>query len=82
MTALAMLIGRFLMIIPMMAIAGNLATKKIVPPLRARSRFYTSVCGVADRGHTHRWRTHFFPDAFTRSDRRTFFNGAGSSVLT
>jgi len=28
---LAMLIGRFLMIIPMMAIAGNLVTKKIVP---------------------------------------------------
>jgi K+-transporting ATPase ATPase A chain len=27
-----MLIGRFLMIIPMMAIAGNLAMKKIVPP--------------------------------------------------
>ena len=29
---LAMLIGRFLMIVPMMAIAGNLAAKKIVPP--------------------------------------------------
>ncbi len=29
---LAMLIGRFLMIIPMMAIAGNLGTKKIIPP--------------------------------------------------
>jgi K+-transporting ATPase ATPase A chain len=29
---LAMLVGRFLMIIPMMAIAGNLAMKKIVPP--------------------------------------------------
>ena len=28
----AMLIGRFLMIIPMMAIAGNLAEKKLVPP--------------------------------------------------
>ncbi|MFL6214378.1 MAG: potassium-transporting ATPase subunit KdpA [Blastocatellia bacterium] len=28
----AMLIGRFLMIIPMMGIAGNLAAKKIVPP--------------------------------------------------
>jgi K+-transporting ATPase ATPase A chain len=28
---LAMLIGRFLMIIPMMAIAGNLATKKVTP---------------------------------------------------
>jgi len=28
----AMLIGRFLMIIPMMAIAGNLGAKKIIPP--------------------------------------------------
>jgi K+-transporting ATPase ATPase A chain len=28
----AMLIGRFLMIVPMLAIAGNLATKKAVPP--------------------------------------------------
>jgi K+-transporting ATPase ATPase A chain len=27
-----MLIGRFLMIIPMMAIAGNLARKKVIPP--------------------------------------------------
>lgn len=30
--ALAMLIGRFLMIIPMMAVAGSLAAKKSVPP--------------------------------------------------
>jgi K+-transporting ATPase ATPase A chain len=29
---LAMLVGRFFMIIPMLAIAGNLARKKIVPP--------------------------------------------------
>jgi K+-transporting ATPase ATPase A chain len=29
---MAMLVGRFLMIIPMLAIAGNLARKKIVPP--------------------------------------------------
>jgi K+-transporting ATPase ATPase A chain len=29
---LAMLVGRFMMIIPMLAIAGNLARKKIVPP--------------------------------------------------
>ena len=28
----AMLIGRFLMIVPMMAVAGSLVTKKIVPP--------------------------------------------------
>jgi K+-transporting ATPase ATPase A chain len=29
---LTMLVGRFLMIIPMLAIAGNLAQKKYVPP--------------------------------------------------
>ena len=28
----AMLIGRFLMVIPVLAIAGNLAKKKLVPP--------------------------------------------------
>ena len=27
-----MLVGRFLMIVPMLAVAGNLATKKIAPP--------------------------------------------------
>ncbi len=31
-TAFAMLIGRFAMIIPMMAVAGSLANKKLVPP--------------------------------------------------
>ena len=30
--AMAMLIGRFLMIVPMLAVAGNLASKKLVPP--------------------------------------------------
>jgi len=29
---MAMLIGRFMMIIPMLAVAGNLANKKVVPP--------------------------------------------------
>jgi potassium-transporting ATPase potassium-binding subunit len=29
---IAMLVGRFMMIIPMLAIAGNLASKKVVPP--------------------------------------------------
>jgi K+-transporting ATPase ATPase A chain len=30
--ATAMLVGRFLMIVPMLAVAGNLAKKKLVPP--------------------------------------------------
>jgi len=29
---MAMLVGRFLMIVPMLAVAGNLASKKLVPP--------------------------------------------------
>ncbi len=45
-TALAMLIGRFLMIIPMMAIAGNLATKKIVPPSAGTFPVHTPLCVV------------------------------------
>ena len=40
---LAMLIGRFLMIIPAMAIAGNLATKKIVPPSAGTFPVYTPL---------------------------------------
>jgi len=32
---LAMLLGRFLMIVPVMALAGNLARKKLVPPSQA-----------------------------------------------
>lgn len=40
---LAMLVGRFLMIIPMMAIAGNLAMKKIVPPSVGTFPVYTPL---------------------------------------
>jgi K+-transporting ATPase ATPase A chain len=40
---LAMLVGRFLMIIPMMGIAGNLAMKKIVPPSAGTFPVYTPL---------------------------------------
>lgn len=40
---LAMLIGRFLMIIPMMGIAGNLAAKKIVPASAGTFPVYTPL---------------------------------------
>ena len=43
MLGLAMLIGRFLMIIPAMAIAGNLAMKKIVPPSAGTFPVYTPL---------------------------------------
>ncbi|HEY3137065.1 MAG TPA: potassium-transporting ATPase subunit KdpA [Blastocatellia bacterium] len=40
---IAMLVGRFLMIIPMMGIAGNLAAKKIVPPSAGTFPVYTPL---------------------------------------
>jgi K+-transporting ATPase ATPase A chain len=40
---LAMLVGRFLMIIPMMAIAGNLAAKKMIPESAGTFPVYTPL---------------------------------------
>jgi len=54
-----MLVGRFLMIIPMLAIAGNLAAKKYVPPsLGTFSCDHAAVHRAADRRDHHRWGTH------------------------
>ena len=50
-----MLIGRFLMIIPMLAIAGNLAGKKYVPPsLGDFSGYYTAFQCAPDWSHSYR----------------------------
>jgi potassium-transporting ATPase potassium-binding subunit len=42
----AMLIGRFLMIVPMLAIAGNLAGKKLVPPSQGTFPVHTPLFTV------------------------------------
>ena len=79
---LAMLIGRFLMIIPMMAIAGNLATKKIVPPSAGTFPVHTPLFVVLLIGVIlDRWRADFFPDAFAWPDRGAFPDGIGNNVL-
>ena len=68
---LAMFIGRFLMIVPMVAIAGSLAAKKIVPASAGTfptngPLFVGLVVGVdPDRG-----RPHLLPGARARPDRR------------
>jgi potassium-transporting ATPase potassium-binding subunit len=43
---LAMLVGRFLMIVPMMAIAGSLAAKKTAPPSEGTFPVHTPIFGV------------------------------------
>ncbi len=44
--AITMLVGRFFMIIPMLAIAGNLARKKYVPPSLGTFPVTTPLCSV------------------------------------
>ena len=69
----AMLIGRFLMIVPMLAVAGSLAAKKIVPP--SAGTFPTDGGAVrrpADRRDPDRRRSHLFPRARARPHRRAF----------
>jgi K+-transporting ATPase ATPase A chain len=44
--AAAMLVGRFLMIVPMLAVAGNLAQKKLVPPSAGTFPVNTPLFGV------------------------------------
>ena len=62
----AMLIGRFLMIVPMLAIAGNLAQKKIGTTLAGNlPRRYAALYRPLDRHHHHRGRPHVLPGTFT-----------------
>ena len=44
--AAAMLVGRFLMIVPMLAVAGNLAQKKLIPPSPGTFPVHTSLFTV------------------------------------
>ena len=45
-TGITTLVGRFFMIIPMLAIAGNLAQKKYVPPSRGTFPVTTPLCSL------------------------------------
>ena len=67
----AMFIGRFLMIVPMVAIAGSLAAKKIVPA--SGGTFPTQRPAVrrpGGRRHPDRGRSHLLPGARARPARR------------
>ena len=68
---LAMLAGRFLMIIPVLAIAGSMLNKKTVPP--GPGTFPTNgplFTGAARRRRRHRRRADLLPGAVARADRR------------
>ena len=62
--AMTMLVGRFFMIIPMLAIAGNLAKKKAVPPIgRNFSGDHAAVFRSARLGDCDRGSAYIFPGA-------------------
>ena len=66
---ITMLVGRFLMIIPMLAIAGNLAQKKYVPPsLGTFPGDHAAVHRAADWRHPHRGRADVLPGAQPGTD--------------
>ena len=69
--AIAMLVGRFWMIIPAMAIAGSLAAKKIGPGLgRHVPDHRRPVRRPGRRRDPDRRRPHLLPGARARTDRR------------
>jgi K+-transporting ATPase ATPase A chain len=72
----AMLIGRYLMIIPMMALAGNLAAKKSVPPSAGTFPVHTPLFVVLLIGAIARANYRALPDAFRNNLLILDFHGA------
>ena len=69
---IAMLLGRFMMILPMLAIAGNLAGKKQTPAtLGTFPGDRTVIHGSADRRGGDRGCADIFPGAQSGADSRT-----------
>ncbi len=67
----AMWFSRFLLIVPVLAIAGSLAAKKSVPPSSWHfADAYAAVCRAADRHRTAGGRADFRAVACARADRR------------
>ena len=76
------LIGRFFMIIPMLAIAGNLAQKKLRAALAGHiSRDHAAVQRVAGWRDPHRGRADVLPGAQPGADSRAPADGSRKDVL-
>ena len=56
-----MWLGRIIFVIPVLALAGSLAKKKIVPANTSTSRPTLPFHRAADRHHPHRRALTFFP---------------------
>ena len=80
---LAMLLGRFMVIIPMLALAGNLARKKIVPAsLGTFPGDDAAVLHAPGRRHRDRRRPDVLPGGESRSHRRRPADAPRKGVLS
>jgi hypothetical protein len=79
--AIAMLVGRFWMIIPMMAIAGALAARKLCRRRPARSRQPAACSSVWSWRRRDRRRPHVLPGAGARPDRRAARDACRHALL-
>ena len=82
MLAIGMFVGRFAIIVPVLAIAGSLAQKNHRPPrcgtFPTNGPVFTILL-ISD--YLDRWRAHIFPRALARSDRRAFPHASRPGVL-
>ena len=80
---LAMLIGRYFVIVPMMAVAGSLVVEEDGAGLRRNlSDDRRPVRRPARRRDPHHRRPHVLPGARARADRRAFRHASAHDVLT
>ena len=80
---LSMLIGRFLMIVPLLAIAGSMVRKKRVEASAGDvPDRHAAVCGASGRRRNHRRRTHLLPRRLAGAGRGTLLDGWGKDVLS
>ena len=79
---IAMLIGRYFVIIPMMAVAGSLVAKKIVPASTGTFPTHGGLfVGLLGRRHPDRRRSHLLPGARAWADRRALRHDRRAIVL-
>ena len=82
MTGLAMLIGRFGFILPTLAIAGSLATKKKVPTTsRHAPHSRPALCRPLGGRRGGDWRLDFLPGAFAGSTGRALFHARRETLV-
>ena len=69
--ALGMFVGRFFVIIPVLALAGSLAAQPVSALKRYAADGRRAICLVLARGHRHRRRPHLFASPGARPHCRT-----------